>query len=91
MGMVDNDNPQLVAVDARSGIERWRAALGQEDGRERFAGVPVASAGCVFLVSGESGSREPRAVRVHAFDGRTGTERWSVPVSTASDTSMLLG
>jgi outer membrane protein assembly factor BamB len=52
----------LVALDARSGEERWRAT-----GSGAFAGTPAADAGLVVAAD---------ATSIRAFDAATGAERW---------------
>lgn len=57
---------QVVAVDTRTGVVRWRAATG-EGGQSATAGANVVVAGSVVVVPD---------VRLHAYDAATGAARW---------------
>lgn len=68
----------LVALDARSGVERWHAPTGGSG-----ASAPAVVDDAVYVGSADGS--------VRAFDAATGVERWRWPVDTAEGEQLRLG
>lgn len=68
----------LVALDSRTGVERWRAATGRSG-----SSAPAVIDGVVY-VGAEDGS-------VHALDAASGRERWRWPFETPRGDRPRLG
>jgi outer membrane protein assembly factor BamB len=78
----------LVAYDATTGVERWRAATGlrtADDPTGSSPGLPLVSGGTVYVTSnGFSGSA------TEAFDAATGAQQWIAPVGEFSGSAPAL-
>ena len=63
----ETENPQLVAVDAETGAERWRQEL------DRYRQAPVVAGGLVYLLDDD---------RLRALDADDGSEVWRLKTAT---------
>ncbi len=79
---------ELVAYDAATGLERWRAATGlrtADDPTGTSPGLPLVSGGTVYVTSnGFSGSA------TEALDAATGERQWIAPVGEFSGSAPAL-
>lgn len=73
-GALTETSGALIALDARTGAERWRASVGRP-----IYPSPVVADGMVYATSADG--------TVHAFDAASGAERWRTPVATVDPTT----
>ncbi|MEQ1897227.1 MAG: PQQ-binding-like beta-propeller repeat protein [Vicinamibacterales bacterium] len=76
----------VIAVDARTGKEVWRAAAADRDKGFRLAAGPVAAHGTIVVGLSSCGRFIEEKCAIVGFDAATGKERWRTPtIAGAAD------
>jgi len=71
----DGSRNQVQALNSATGAQLWNVNLNSLDTNARFTASPVAGGGNVYV---QTAVGYPTGIRLRAFDGATGTLRWTV-------------